>query len=123
VTRTRYQKGSLKQITRKGGRRVWIFRWRETGSDGSRVARKVVVGSVRDLRNENAAREALDGLSLNLNVDLSEGARPPGRFSELVEHYRRKELAVDNERKAYSTKQCYNDYLTNWIVPRWGAYT
>ena len=55
MTRTRYQKGSLKQITRKGGRRVWIFRWRETGSDGSRVARKVVVGSVRDLRNENAA--------------------------------------------------------------------
>jgi integrase len=123
VTRTRYQKGSLKQITRKGGRKVWIFRWRETGSDGSRVARKVVVGSVRDLRNENAAREALDGLNLNINVDLSEGARPPGRFSELVEHYRRKELAVDNERKAYSTKQCYNDYLTNWIVPRWGEYT
>jgi integrase len=121
--RTRYQKGCLKQITRKGGRKVWIFRWRETGSDGSRVARKVVVGSVRDLRNENAARDALDGLNLNINVDLSEGARPPRRFSELVGHYRRKELTVENEHKAYSTRECYQYYLTNWIVPRWGEYT
>jgi integrase len=123
VTRTRYQKGCLKQITRKGGRRVWIFRWRETGSDGSRTARKIVVGSVRDLRNETAAREAIDSLNLNINVDLSEDARPPRCFSELVEHYRRKELAVNNERKSYSTKRCYSDYLTNWIVPRWGEYT
>jgi integrase len=123
VTRTRYQKGSLKQITRKGGRRVWIYRWRETGSDGTRVARKVVVGSVRDLRNETAAQDELARLNLNINLDLSEGARPLGRFSELVEHYRRKELADDNERKAYSTKRCYNDYLRNWVTPRWGDYT
>ncbi len=81
MTRTRYQKGCLKQITRKGGRRVWTFRWRETESDGSRRARKIVVGSVRDLRNETAAREVLDGLNLNINVDLSEDARPPGCFS------------------------------------------
>ncbi|MGA2859168.1 MAG: site-specific integrase [Candidatus Sulfotelmatobacter sp.] len=86
-------------------------------------ARKAVVGSVIDLRNETAVREALKGLSLNINLDLSEDAGSPGRFSELVEHYVRKELAVDNERKAYSTKQCYMDYLTNWIVPRWGEYT
>jgi integrase len=78
---------------------------------------------VNDLRNETAARRALDGLDLNINVDLSEGARPPGRFSELVEHYLRTELAIDNERKAYSTKQCYREYLTNWIVPRWGGYS
>ena len=38
-----------------------------------------MVGSVRDLRNEKRSRKALDGLSLNINVDLSEGARPPGR--------------------------------------------
>ena len=82
-----------------------------------------MVGSVRDLRNETAAREVLDGLNLNINVDLSEDARPPGCFSELVEHYRRKELAVNNERKSYSTKRRYSDYLTNWIVPRWGEYT
>jgi len=40
-----------------------------------------------------------------------------------VAHYRVKELAAENERKAYSTKQCYEVYLTNWILPRWGEYT
>lgn len=123
MTRTRYQRGSLKQITRKGGLKVWIYRWRETGPDGARVSRKIVVGSVRELRTESAAREALERLNLNINLDLSEGARPPRTFSELVEHFRKKELADDDPRKAYSTKSCYNAYLTNWIVPRWGDYT
>jgi hypothetical protein len=62
VRRTRHQKGSLKQIARKGGRRVWIFRWRETKLDGSRVARKLVVGSVRDLRKREGRAPGTRGL-------------------------------------------------------------
>jgi integrase len=123
VKRTRHQKGSLKQVARTSGHKVWVFRWRETAADGRRVPRKLVVGSVRDLPNEKAARESLQSLGLNINLDRSEGARPPQSLSELVAHYRMKELATDNERKAYSTKQCYADYLTNWIVPRWGEYS
>ena len=34
-----------------------------------------------------------------------------------------KELAPENERKAYSTKKCYAEYLKHWIVPRWGQYS
>lgn len=120
MTRTRHQKGSLKQIARRSGLKVWVFRWRETAADGHRIPRELVVGSVRDLPNEKAARDRLQALGLNINLDRSEGARPPQSFSELVAHYRIKELATDNERKAYSTKRCYEDYLTNWIVPRWG---
>jgi integrase len=122
VTRARYQTGSLKQVVRSSGLRVWVFRWRETAADGRRVPRKLVVGSVRDLPNERAARERLQTLGLNLNLDLSEGARSPRSFSELVEHYRVKELGTENDRKAYSTRRCYGDYLNNWIVPRWGEY-
>ena len=81
------------------------------------------VGSVRDLPNEKAARERLQTFGLNINLDLSERARPPQSFSELVAHYKAKELAEDNQRKTYSTKLCYEIYLTNWIVPRWGSYT
>ena len=62
MTRARYQKGSLKQITGRGGRKVWLFRWRGTAADGSRVARKLVVGSVKDLPNEKAARDRLQTL-------------------------------------------------------------
>jgi len=123
VTRARYQTGSLKQITRSGGRKVWIFRWRETDADGKRRPRKLVVGAVRDLPNEKTARARLQALNININLDLSEGAQPPGSFSELVAHYRKKEIDHENERKAYSTRECYKHYLRKWIVPRWGAYT
>jgi integrase len=104
-----------------------MFRWRESRPDGSQVARKVVVGSVRDLPTEKAARKALDDLNLNINLDLSENGGRPATFSQLVAHYvakeLNKELNMENERKAYSTKQCYHDYLQNWIVPRWGTYS
>lgn len=123
MKRTRHQKGSLKQIARASGHKVWVLRWRESAADGRRIPKKLVVGSVRDLPNEKAARECLKSLGLNINLDRSEGAWPPQSFSELVAHYRMKELAADNERKAYSTKRCYEDYLTNWIVPRWGEYS
>jgi integrase len=75
------------------------------------------------LPNEKRAREALDRLHLNINLDQSEGARSPRLFCELVEHYRRTELATDNDQKTYSTKECYRVYLVNWILPRWGEYT
>ena len=123
MTRARYQQGSLKLVVRKSGLRVWVFRWRETDANGQRVARKLVVGSVKELPTEKAARMRLQALDININLDLSEGARPPRTFSELVDHYRKKEVDQESERKAYSTRKCYKHYLINWIVPRWGTYT
>lgn len=121
--RARYQKGSLTQIKRKSGYLVWLFRWRETGPDGKRRPKKIVVGPVSELRTEKDARLALEALRLNINLDPSEQARPPRKFADLVEHYRLKELGSQNtERKSHSTKMAYESYLTNWIVPRWGEY-
>src|SRR5216683_3761084 len=121
--RARYQKGSLTKIKRKNGCLVWLFRWRETGSDGSRRPRNILVGPVSALRTEADARRELQTLRLNINLDPSEQARPPRNFKTLVDHYRLKELVFQNdERKAYSTKKGYESYLKNWIVPRWGEY-
>ncbi len=39
----------------------------------------------------------------------------------MVEHYRQRELATDNEWKTLSTRVTYEGYLRKWIVPRWGA--
>jgi integrase len=121
--RARYQKGSLKRIKRKSGYLVWIFRWRETDADGKRRPKKIVVGPVSELPTESDARRVLQALRINVNLDLSEQARPPRNFKTLVDHYRLKELVYQNdERKAYSTKKGYESYLKNWIVPRWGEY-
>ena len=79
MTRTRHQKGCLKQVMRKGGSRVWIFRWRETESDGSRRARKIVVGSVRDLRNESPRGPRLGEPSSSFHIYMTQ--RQPGMLS------------------------------------------
>ena len=97
--RARYQKGSLTKIKRKNGYLVWLFRWRETGSDGSRRPRNIVVGPVSELRTEADARRALETLRLNINLDPSEQARPPRNFRSLVDHYRLKELVFQNDER------------------------
>ena len=43
-------------------------------------------------------------------------------ISQLIEHYRRRELSVDNMWKSYATKMGYENYLKRWIAPRWGTY-
>src|ERR1700691_4096354 len=118
--RARYQKGSLTKIKRKSGCLVWLFRWRETGSDGSRRPRNIVVGPVSELRTEADARWALETLPLNINHDHSEQARPPRNFRTLVDHYRLKELVLQHdERKENSTKKGTESYLKTWLYPRW----
>src|SRR5258708_7824095 len=121
--RARYQQGSLKQIKRKSGYLVWLFRWRETDPDGKRRPKKIVVGPVSELRTDADDPRAPQALRINVNMDLSEQARSPRKFADLVDHSRLKELIPENnDRKSYSTKMAYKSYLTNWIVPRWGGY-
>jgi len=44
-------------------------------------------------------------------------------FKSLIEHYRDREMRMDNhDKKAYSTKNRNESYLRKWIVPRWGEY-
>jgi len=43
--------------------------------------------------------------------------------SELVSHYRQRELATDHTWKTHSTKVTYQGYLNKWILPRWRNYT
>src|SRR5260370_24196847 len=46
----------------------------------------------------------------------------PITVSELVDHYRQRELEPDTAWKTHSTKVTYQGYLNKWILPRWGAY-
>jgi len=60
-------------------------------------------------------------LRKDININDRRMRTKPLTFSELVEHYRQKELAADNEWKTLSTRVTYEGYLRKWIVPRWGA--
>jgi hypothetical protein len=61
------QKGSLERRTRLKQPDVWEFRWREPGPDGTRHHHRIVVGSIVDIAEESAARQAVAALQHAFN--------------------------------------------------------
>ena len=115
------QNGSLIESKRRSGQSVWEFRWRDRTS-GKPVYRRIVLGNTEQFTTEADAREIVEGIVLEINSgDPRLGTRVL-TMSQLIEHYRRRELAVDNTWKSYATKMGYENYLKRWIAPRWGTY-
>src|SRR6266446_1529702 len=117
------QNGSMMRTERHGGPDVWEFRWREPGPDGKSRHRRMVVGTTNEFGDEVAARQAIAGLHLRMNARNERVKVRPITLSELVDHYRQRELKPDTLWKTHSTKVTYDGYLNKWIVPRWGNYT
>ena len=118
--RTRYQQGSVQREMRRSGPDVWVYRWYEVGSDGASKYRKAIVGTVSTLPTEAVALKAARALRIDANQQTPQSESGPSTIAELVAHYRLKELAGDsNGRKAFSTRDGYECYLDNWILPRW----
>lgn len=61
------QNGCLIRSPRLRGSEVWDFRWREAGPDGRRKHRRLIVGTVLELRSEAAALAAVSTLKLEIN--------------------------------------------------------
>ena len=115
------QKGSLIRSSRRKGPDVWEYRWRESCSGRGRKHRRIVIGTLDTLKDESAALKSIAALRRDININDRRMRTKPLRFAELVEHYRQKELAADNEWKTLSTRVTYEGYLRKWIVPRWGS--
>lgn len=119
--RTRYQQGSVQREKRLSGSDVWIYRWYETGTDGTSKYRKAIVGTVATLANETSALKAAQALRIDANQQAPHAESGPRSIAELIAHYRLKELAGESKgRKAFSTRAAYECYLNRWILPRWG---
>jgi integrase len=119
--RTRYQEGSVQREKRLSGSDVWIYRWYETGTDGTSKYRKAIVGTVATLANETSALKAAQALRIDANQQAPHAEGGPRTVAELIAHYRLKELVGENKgRKAFSTRAAYECYLNLWILPRWG---
>jgi integrase len=107
---------------RKNGQTVWEFRWRDRTS-GKAVYRRIVLGTTEQFARQREARDAVAGIVLEINVNDPRLRTARLTISQLAEHYRRRELASDNNWKTYSTKKGYENYLRRWIVPKWGEYS
>ena len=116
------QNGSVIRAERRRGPDVWEFRWREPGADGKRRHRRIVLGSVEQLADEAAARQATSALRLVFNRGDAWLKTRSTTVSDLVSHYRERELDPDTVWKTHSTKVTYEGYLNKWILPRWERY-
>jgi integrase len=81
-----------------------------------------VLGATEQFATEVEAREIAEGIVLEINSDDPRLRTSVLTTSQLIEHYRRRELSVDNTWKSYATKMRYETYLRRWIAPRWGMY-
>ena len=111
---SRLQQGSLLKLKRKSGPDVWVLRWYEE-TNGKRTYRKRTLGTVVRYPHLRDAEKAADALRNTINAEFT----VPETIAELVTHYRSHELTED--KKAYATVEANTHYLTNHIVPKWGA--
>jgi hypothetical protein len=86
------QNGSITRSKRLKGPDVWEFRWRESGPDGKRKQRRMVVGSIRQFADESAALRTITALRRDINQGNARLRAKPITVSELVDHYRQREL-------------------------------
>ena len=117
------QNGSITLAPRRRGPNVWEFRWREPGPDGRKKHRRIIIGSILELKDQVSALQAIAGLRQEINFRYGRLRLRPMTLAELADHYRQRELATDNQWKTHSTKVTYEGYLRKWIAPRWGTYT
>ena len=87
-----YQQGCLYREKRKAGPAVWVFRYRDGQSN-----RKVIVGTVDDLKTKTEAKKACESLRSTINRDTD----APLNVAELVDHYTEKELSDDGTKGVF----------------------
>jgi integrase len=105
---------------RKKGPDIWVYRWYEASSEGGSKYRKAIVGNVDTLPTETTALKAAQALRIDANQQTPQAESGPNTIAELVAHFRLKELSGESKRpKAFSTRDGYECYLDNWILPRW----
>lgn len=119
-TRIRYQSGSIELESRKTGQAVWIYRWRETSTNGKRAKRKLIIGTKAEFPTKVAAMRAVDGLRLDINAEAGSSSGAPLTVNQLIEHYREVELSESNKKTA-RTKEVYKHQLLKVIAPKWGS--
>ena len=122
LTRQTFQHGSLTIESRSDGNDVWVFRWRETGPEGQRIRRKVIVGTKQQYPTKAKAEKAAASLRLDITKEQPERVRASVTVAQLAAHFRKKELDDQTTRKSFSTRKCYQAMIDLHILPRWGDY-
>jgi len=71
----------------------------------------MVIGSLDQFKDQSSALLAITALRREINLHSPKVNIRPLTVSELVDHYRQRELATDHTWKTHSTKVTYQGYL------------
>lgn len=112
----RYQRGSLRAVSRKNGPAMWEFWWWETGSDGKRRRGHTVLGSIKEL-TKRAAEDEADEIRHHLNA--ADHTPAILKFGWVAGDYMKQELDSERTHLAYATREIYRIYIRQWIFDRW----
>jgi integrase len=139
----RYQKGSLERVARAKGPDVWVFRWRELQPDGTRTAKKKIIGDLSRFKNLSAARKAAGNLRAEVNAKndlVGEPSRELLTFRQLWGMFQAERFQTEGETSVNgpdfstdgideepdedwlspTTIQNYKDNFSAYVLPKWG---
>ena len=117
--RTRYQYGSVEINKRVTGPDVWLYRWRETTSDGRRKRRGFTVGTVVQYKTETHALKAAEGMRLMINDGVQR--REPVLFCGLLDRFLLdQKQEQEAEQITHNTLASYRSMISQHIRPKWG---
>ncbi|MFZ3212819.1 MAG: site-specific integrase [Terriglobales bacterium] len=105
----------VQSLPRKNGPEVWVLRYQESRTDGSRKLASVIVGTVEQYPTKALAQKAAEWLRLSANPDNP--AQNTVSFGALVDRYIAQELP---QRK--STREFYLKTLRDFVKPKWQDY-
>jgi len=112
--RRRYQLGWLERRSRESGPSVWVWRYWETASDGSRAKRSVILGNVKQFPGKDDAKRAAESFRISIN-EPQRGE--PATLGAVADRYLREQLPARN-----STAYAYRHYIEHYVKPCWGEF-
>ncbi|HEY3768499.1 MAG TPA: site-specific integrase [Candidatus Angelobacter sp.] len=97
---------------------MWEFLWRESGTDGKRHQRTLVIGTLAEFPTKSEARKHV----LKQNANINQGRKNPAvfKFDDLADHYAKHELVESNESLTPKSRETNRGYIDNWMRPKWG---
>jgi len=115
MKRARYQFGCLQRKRRKKGPDMWVLRFRQIQSDGSKKLHSINVGTSEKYTTEAEAWKAAEALRFSINPDnVHQYAVTIGA---LLDRYIAEDLP-----ERHSTARLYKAWLNRYVRPKWGDY-
>lgn len=127
-TRNRYQKGSLRRVSRKTGPDVWEYRYRDRAVPGSPM-RQMTLSTI-EFPTETKALIHLQEHVLKMNGPQAYRAQNKPTFGLVIDRFSKEEriddilkqkpgLTTITDGLSYSTARGYRSYINCYIEPRW----